>query len=91
MRKLALCALFLLGCTVLPGCASRTPVAPPANQKVDVKGIGLTEVQSGTRSYTVDVIEFNGHRILFVRHGLGDNSSGGPMHDPDCPCRKKQQ
>lgn len=80
--------LGLVGCEPPP---KRTLNPPPANQTVETTTLKRQSVESATRVYYVDVVEFNGHRYLYIDYDSNyHNATGGPVHDPDCPCQKQK-
>ena len=54
------------------------------NEETKVKTIEGREV----RQCEFSTIEYNGHEYIIYHQGYGKCSTGGMVHNPDCPCGK---
>ena len=77
--------LALLAVIALVSCVRSTP-----NQPTNLEGVAYITGEYGTSKINIYRYEFKGHMYQY-HHRNANATSGGPVHDPDCPCLKKTQ
>lgn len=75
--------LALLAVVALVSCVGSTP-----NQPTNLEGIVCVTGENGTSKIDIYRYKFKGHMYQYHHHRCANATSGGPVHDPDCPCKQ---